>query len=174
MSKTRKPLIVGIDPGLYVGISIVGVNGKIIELTTMRNPRKSTIIRYINKFGKPIIIASDVNPLPKLVKRLASCLGAVTFYPPVPLSNLEKTKIIKKYKRRLKDTHQKDSLAAALKAYKNYSELFHKIKEELKKIKRVEIFEMVVLKLFEKKGENIKDAIRKVLYEETIGKKKSD
>ena len=97
----KRPVIVGIDVGVTVGIAIMDTKGKLISLESKREAKLSEIIEHIWKFGKPIIIASDVNPAPKKVERLARSLGSKLFYPEVSLSNLEKMKIVKKYLKKI-------------------------------------------------------------------------
>ena len=161
----KRPIIVGIDPGMRVGISVIDLYGTPLVTFTLRTPSKSKIIRSILEFGKPLIVACDVNPLPRIIRKVASALGARSFYPETSLTDSEKSKLVRKFEGMVKDSHQKDSLAAALKAYKSYSELFSKVRNELKRIGKEEVYEKVISLLLTKKGENIKGAIRVVLNE---------
>ncbi|MFH7881499.1 MAG: DUF460 domain-containing protein [Candidatus Aenigmatarchaeota archaeon] len=158
-----KGIIVGIDIGLTVGIAILDTKGNIVELTSKKEAKKSEIIRHILKFGKPLVIASDVNPVPKTIEKIASSLGSRLFYPEVSLSNVEKVKIIQKYEKIIKDSHQKDALAACLKAFKHYHELFLRIEDFLKKINKKEIYEKVVEEVMKSESENIVNATKKIL-----------
>lgn len=120
------------------------------------------MIKHILDFGKPVIIASDVNPLPKMIEKVAAALGSKVFYPEVSLTNIEKEKIIDDFKEDIKNTHQKDALAAGLKAFKNYHRLFLKVEETLAKQKMEEILEEVVTELLKSKSQNIADIIKKI------------
>jgi predicted RNase H-like nuclease (RuvC/YqgF family) len=131
-------------------------------LTSIREAKRSDLIKHIVSFGKPIIIASDVNPLPKMIERLAAALGSKVYYPEVSLTNVEKEKIINDFEKEVKNSHQKDALAAGLKAFKNYHELFLKVEETLAKQHKEEIFEEVVKELLEDETQNIIDVIKKV------------
>lgn len=131
-------------------------------MISIREARRSDLIKHILSFGKPIIIASDVNPLPKMIGRLAAALGSEVFYPEVSLTNVEKEKIISDFEEEIKNSHQKDALAAGLKAFKNYHELFLKIEETLNRQKREEIFEEVVREVLENRTQNIIDVIKEV------------
>lgn len=133
-----------------------------MNVTSIREARRSDLIKHILSFGKPIIIASDVSPLPKMIKRLAAALGSKVFYPEVSLTNVEKEKIIDDFEEEVKNSHQKDALAAGLKAFRNYHELFLKVEETLAKQNREEIFEEVVKELLEDETQNVIDAIKKV------------
>ena len=149
--------------GLTVGIAILDTKGNLVDMVSKREVTRSEIIKYILKFGKPVIVASDVNPLPKTIDKIASSLGSKTYYPKVSLSNVEKSKIVEDYDEEIKNSHQKDALAAALRAFKNYHDLFLKIEETLDKMGQQKLFEEVVEKMLKKKNENIVDVTKKVL-----------
>lgn len=152
----QKLIIVGVDPGINVGIAILDLRGKILNLNSKREAKKSDLIKHILKFGWPVVIASDVNPMPRSIEKLASAFGSKIFYPKTSLSNAEKMKIINDYKYEIGNAHQKDALAAALKAYKKYRELFSKIDASLK---RKDMFDEIVMNIF--RGKNIAEAIKK-------------
>jgi hypothetical protein len=141
---------------------VLDTKGNVLNVTSIREARRSDLIKHILSFGKPIIIASDVSPLPKMIKRLAAALGSKVFYPEVSLTNVEKEKIIDDFEEEVKNSHQKDALAAGLKAFRNYHELFLKVEETLAKQNREEIFEEVVKELLEDETQNVIDAIKKV------------
>lgn len=149
------------DPGINFGIAILDTRGNVIAAVNKRNAKKSDVIKYVLAFGKPVIIASDVNPMPKTIAKIASALGSRTYYPQCSLTNLEKNKIIEDHEEFVKDIHQKDALAAGLKAFKNYHGLFLKVEEALKG-KDGKIFEEVIKEILKHEDENIAEAIQKV------------
>lgn len=156
MFAAQKLIIAGIDPGINVGVAILDLRGRVLDTSTKREARKSELIKHILKFGWPVVVASDVNPMPRSIEKLASAFGSRIFYPKVSLSNASKIKIIEDYKHEIRDAHQKDALAAALKAHKKYRELFSKIDASLK---RKDMFDDIVMSVF--KGKNIAEALRK-------------
>jgi predicted RNase H-like nuclease (RuvC/YqgF family) len=101
--------------------------------------------------------------MPKTIEKIASSLGSKIYYPEVSLSNVEKIKIIQKYEKYIKDSHQKDALAACIKAFKHYHELFLKIETFLKKINKEEIYEKVVEEVIKSESENIVNATKRIL-----------
>jgi predicted RNase H-like nuclease (RuvC/YqgF family) len=147
-------------------VAILDTEGNIIKLSSKRAENRSEIINYILKFGKPVLVASDVNPLPKNIEKISTSLGCEAYYPEVSLSNLEKAKMIKKYKEEIKNSHQKDALAAGIKAFRNYHSLFLKVEEILEKLDRIDLFDNVVERILRKKNENIADSVRKILKKE--------
>jgi hypothetical protein len=157
-------LIVGLDPGTTVGVAILDLHGELVELRSKREASKSDLIKHILKFGKPLIIASDVNPMPKTIKKLASALGSRTYYPEVSLTNLEKEKIVRDFEEEIKNSHQKDALAAAIKAFRSYHELFIRVEKSLKN--RKEMYDDVIKIVLKKKSDSISDVIKALVKNE--------
>ncbi|MEM4476953.1 MAG: DUF460 domain-containing protein [Candidatus Korarchaeum sp.] len=116
-----RPLIVGIDPGMSIGLAIIDLNGELLSLKTMRRASRSEIIEEILNHGYPIIIATDVNPPPKSVIRIASMFDAKLVVSKYDMKAEEKKKIVSEYEERkgvrVESSHERDSLAAALKVY---------------------------------------------------------
>ncbi|WP_252896602.1 DUF460 domain-containing protein [Metallosphaera hakonensis] len=66
---SQRPVIVGLDPGLEVGISVIDMYGNPLLLTTKRGMDRESIIELILEKGTPALIATDVNPVPDMVKK---------------------------------------------------------------------------------------------------------
>jgi predicted RNase H-like nuclease (RuvC/YqgF family) len=150
-----------LDPGTTIGIAILDLHGKVVELTSKREAKKSDVIKHILKFGKPLIVASDVNPMPKKIERVASALGSRTFYPEVSLTNLEKEKIVRDFEDEVKNSHQKDALAAAIKAFRSYHELFIRVEKSLGD--RKELYDDVTRIVLKKRSYSISDVIKSLV-----------
>ena len=116
-------LIVGIDPGLKVGYAAIDLNGKLVAAGCTKNKHQNEVISLISESGIPSLIATDVRPAPQFVKKIAARFNVKCFYPRKSLS--------KEYKRRVGGTmlnpHIRDAYAAAVKAYKKYSNRFRRI-----------------------------------------------
>ncbi|GAB4317878.1 MAG: hypothetical protein Kow0019_19270 [Methanobacteriaceae archaeon] len=142
VKKKHKWNIVGFDPGLTVGIAILNLNGDLVSLKSCKEVSKSDIINHIINHGKTLIIASDVYPPPKMVKKLATLLNAKIYSPKKVISVENKIEIVENYlsKRsilqRPENAHERDSLAAAIKTYKNYQ---NKLKQIDKKVEGLEL-----------------------------------
>ena len=87
----KTPIIVGFDPGLTVGIAILDLNGNLLFLSSYKEISKSEIIKTIMKFGRAILIATDVENSPKAVRKLATSLNSKIFSPKndIPVSRSE-------------------------------------------------------------------------------------
>ncbi|MFN6992277.1 MAG: DUF460 domain-containing protein, partial [Fervidobacterium sp.] len=161
----KKPIIVGFDPGTTIGLAVINTNGEILFLTSKSNLKKGEIINHITQYGKAIIVASDRRPLPKNVDKLAKSLGAKTFYPFESLGTLEKWNLVREYDIKVKNDHERDALAAALKAYRSYSNTFRKTRIALSSLGLTELYPDVLNKIIFGEAENINEAIEMVLDE---------
>jgi len=116
------------------------------------------VIKKILDHGSPLVIASDVNPAPKFVEKIASSLGSKIFYPEISMTRKEKEKIVEDFEEEIKSSHEKDALAAGLKAFKNYHGIILKVKESAGKN-----FEEVLRNIIiNEKTENISDVVKKI------------
>ena len=181
--ETIRALIVGIDPGTNTGIAILDMHGSVVHVSSRRSISKSGIIRTIAKFGKPLIIAVDVNPAPKNIEKIASSVGAVLFTPFRSLATKDKASTIKDFVRkyeklsgirlRFKSRHERDALAAALKALKAIRPLIRKVDNALRREGLEDIFDEVILMIVKDKSENITNAINEILYRKSGGNRRS-
>ncbi len=121
-----KPICVGIDLGTTSAIAILDIEGNLIELKDKRNWKREDIISEILKYGRPILIATDVYPCPKGIEKIAKEVGALIYRPRKSLSVEEKRKLVEKWKDIIKNTHEEDALAAVKKAFNKYEEVFRK------------------------------------------------
>ncbi len=119
-------MIIGIDAGATFAFAALNFNGELIALRSKRNARKEEMIRMLGPF-EPVIIASDTNPPSKLAKRLSATFKCRLSSPKKSLTQLEKTHITRDYN--FANAHEKDALAAALKA-------FHKIENKMRQVER--------------------------------------
>jgi predicted RNase H-like nuclease (RuvC/YqgF family) len=130
-------VIVGIDPGIKTGYSVLDLNGELIASGCEKEASDERIIKIISKVGIPVLIASDTSPPSSFVQKLAARLNAKVFSPKQSLTKLEKREIGKG----IDDPHMRDSYAAAVKAYRRYANRLRQIeamdvadKDELKRM----------------------------------------
>lgn len=172
----NRPLILGVDPGLWTGIALVDLSGKPVIVMSKRWLGRARIIREVSKYGRVVLVATDVNPSPSFVKKLAASLAAPLYTPPRSLTIEEKRELSQGIAEvKLRDAHQRDALAAALKAYKTFSNKFDQIASEIRKLGlQIPIDEAKVLVM---RGRSIADALqelskRYILGEKTLAVKK--
>ncbi|MEB3845362.1 MAG: DUF460 domain-containing protein [Desulfurococcales archaeon] len=113
-----RPVIVGVDPGITTGLAVIDLKGRILLLESGKNLDRGALLDKIARTGRPILVAVDVRDPPETVKKLAAQLGASIYSPPSDLSIAEKRALAAKALRGStpEDSHQRDALAAALKA----------------------------------------------------------
>ncbi|RLF14288.1 MAG: hypothetical protein DRJ66_06315 [Thermoprotei archaeon] len=164
-------LIVGIDPGIVAGLALIDVDGNPIYIVSKRYLSRSDIVSIIYEYGTPVIVATDVDHPPTMVKKLASMLNVPIFTPPQTLCVTEKEKLVQEYLKSLrklapsplviKDSHQRDALAAALKAYKHYKPKFDQAKEKIIELHLEIPFKEVKALII--RGYSVSEAIKEVM-----------
>lgn len=130
----RKNVIVGLDPGITVGIGVVDLDGNVVAVYSERNMAISDIFRFISEVGHPIIIATDVTPAPGLVEKISRSFKAVLFTPHEDMRVEEKIELLKNLGIEVEDDHQRDALAAAYKAYLRLKPKFEHIDAKLRNL----------------------------------------
>lgn len=108
----------GIDPGTTVGVSILDTEGNLVFVTSRKHARKNEIINLVSTYGKPIIVSSDKNPIPKYVGKISASFGSKLFFPEQSLLVKQKHRIARDYLEKIHNSHEMDSLAAAIIAWK--------------------------------------------------------
>ena len=132
-------LIVGIDPGTTLAYAILDLDGNVIKVKSSKSLNIDSLTANIFYFGKPLIVATDVIPVPKLVEKFASQTGSKIIGPKQNFKVFQKKELTKHYG--FKNDHERDALAAAIFAFKKIRALLKKIdlyvskynKEDLKK-----------------------------------------
>jgi predicted RNase H-like nuclease (RuvC/YqgF family) len=128
----------------------------------------------ILKHGKPLIVATDKRPTPKNVEKLAKSLSAKLYFPLETMSIHEKIEIVKKYDIKVKNDHERDAVAAAFKAYKQYVSLLRKINTSLSSLGLNHIYNKVVESMIFGYADNIDEAINKALTQKEVKEEKKE
>ncbi len=169
-NRFEKGLIVGLDPGLNFGLAILDLEGKILALKTLRRASRSEIIENILEHGYPLIIATDVDPPPKNVVKIAKSLGVRVEVAKRDMRSSEKLELVSKFLEnsgvRVKSAHERDSLAAAIKVYKKFKPLLSKALSRSAELG----FNVDKETLFREmlKGKSIDDAIKSAVSKRTV------
>jgi len=107
-----KSLIVGVDPGTYVGIAVFDVNMRLVSSSTITNAGKEGAVHEISKHGTPIVMACDVAQPPEFVIQIASYYNARLAHPKNDMHEKDKTEMAAKYKPGT--VHERDAIAAVV------------------------------------------------------------
>ena len=162
-------LIVGIDPGISIGVAAIDLKGRPVVAFSRRGIDRSDVIELIRQHGVPILLATDVTPAPDFVKKLASMLNIPLYEPPAPLSVEEKRSIFEAYMtrypslQRIADSHVRDALAAAIKAYRIHEGKLRQVESYLSKIELDVDVERIKAEVI--RGISIAEAVEKAIEE---------
>lgn len=159
-----RSLIVGIDPGITTGVAILDNDGALVDIWSKRDASRAEIIRHITEFGHPVVIATDVVRPPRNVEKISTKFGSQLYAPEYRMSVAEKHRLTKNYIKKIKyeerlSGHENDALAATLKAYRHYKNLFNRIDHVLSKRRVKPEFKDIVSLLLRNESENISNAI---------------
>lgn len=120
----KRYLIVGVDPGMVTGVAVMDLDGRVLRLMSGRGMTRGQIARSLASLGRALVFASDVSPPPDMVTKLAAMHSATVFSPDRPMRTCEKSEIAGMISDEqgivVEDSHQRDSLAAAFKAYSSF------------------------------------------------------
>ncbi|QKQ98163.1 DUF460 domain-containing protein [Candidatus Nanohaloarchaea archaeon] len=128
---SKKPLIIGVDPGSTSAVAAIDLEGEKHLLTSGKNFPPHEIIEEVIQTGKPVVVTSDKAKMPSKVDKIASSLGAETY---VPDRDLEQEK--KKELGHGDNSHEKDALASAVNAYNNLQREIRKIESFSKELEQ--------------------------------------
>lgn len=167
-NENKKWTIVGFDPGLTIGLSIIDLDGNIITSESHKEINKADITNIIIKYGNPIIITTDVSKPPKMVQKITSLFNAQLITPEHDLTIKYKRKIVSEHPQIknkefiINDDHKRDSLSAALHLFKQYKPKFNSIKRKTDEY-NITIDEFNNIKKLYLQGHNISDTIEETL-----------
>ncbi|MEB3860316.1 MAG: DUF460 domain-containing protein [Desulfurococcales archaeon] len=178
--RSPRSVIVGIDPGATTGIAILDTRGNILHLSSTRSIDLGEILETINSYGKPLIIAVDVKDPPEIIKRIASKMGAEVYAPSNDLSVQEKRSIAYTLLESQRidvdlDSHKRDALAAAYKAYASLKAKLGQVESEVEKLGLSLDIEKIKAEVLRGRtiAESIEKEIERVLYRKRASGEKS-
>lgn len=160
--QSRKPIIVGIDPGTTTAYAVLDIDGNLVEVDSSKNMGLAELISRTARLGRVIVIGTDKSKVPELVCKYAARMGAKIISPDEDISVAEKKSMTKNF--HMRNEHENDALASALAA-------FSEIRHIVEKINKMEYYDKELLKeIVIKKGMSIKGAMEylkpKIGYEE--------
>ncbi len=123
--RKRDYIIVGVDPGTTTAVAILDLDGKLVEVSSSRVSSIPEIIEHISESGRPVVIATDVVPPPSAVEKIKRAFNAVLFTPNERIPVEEKVRLAKPLG--YGNDHERDALAAAVKAFNTYKNKFAQI-----------------------------------------------
>jgi len=123
--RKRDYIIVGVDPGTTTAVAILDLSGRLVGASSSRVSSIPDIIEHISEMGRPVVIATDVVPPPAAVEKIKRAFKAILFTPNERLSVEEKVRLAKPLG--YANDHERDAIAAAVKAFNTYKNKFAQI-----------------------------------------------
>ncbi|MDD1678911.1 MAG: DUF460 domain-containing protein [Methanomicrobiales archaeon] len=111
-------LIVGIDPGTTTAIAAIDLEGNLVRTESSRQTSMAETIETLYHLGKPLVIASDVQQMPYTVEKIRRAFQAIGYTPHQDRTVEEKQELTAGS--RYANVHERDALAAALDALRQY------------------------------------------------------
>jgi len=125
LSGKPRYLIVGIDPGTTTAVAALDLDGNLLHLQSSRQMKMADVIESLYRTGKPLIIASDVQPMPYSVEKIRRAFSAVAYSPKQDTSVETKMELTAPFQ--YGNDHERDALSAALDAYRQYRNKFQNL-----------------------------------------------
>jgi len=163
----RKYVIVGVDPGTTTGLALLDLKGDLMKLHSSRNISISGVIEMIVKYGRPLIVATDVSPIPGTVEKIRRTFNALPGEPGESLTTVDKINLAKPYG--YSNDHERDALAAAAYVIRRYKNKFDQIRKKIPI--PVDPDESIALVM---RGDTVDSAIAKLTKHKTSREEKVD
>jgi len=125
LSGKPRYLIVGIDPGTTTAVAAIDLDGNLLHLGSSRETSMAGVIEDLYKVGKPLIVASDVPEMPFSVEKIRRAFSAMAFCPKQEIPVETKMEIARPFG--YGNDHERDALAAALSAFRQYQAKFQNL-----------------------------------------------
>ncbi|MCK4937885.1 MAG: DUF460 domain-containing protein [Methanosarcinales archaeon] len=125
----RKTLIVGIDPGTTTGLGMLDLEGNLVKSHSGRGMSVSDIVEMIARYGKPMIIATDVRPMPGTVEKIRRSFNAISGEPDVSLSSEYKINLARQHG--YNNDHERDAIAASAHVFRRHKNKFEEIRKRI-------------------------------------------
>jgi predicted RNase H-like nuclease (RuvC/YqgF family) len=125
LSGKPRYLIVGIDPGTTTAVAAIDLDGNLMHLKSSRQMNMADVIESLYRVGKPLVIASDVQPMPYSVEKIRRAFSAVPYSPRQDTSVETKMELTEQFP--YENDHERDALSAALDAYRQYRNKFQNL-----------------------------------------------
>ncbi|MDI9642914.1 MAG: DUF460 domain-containing protein [Archaeoglobales archaeon] len=129
LSRSKRYLIAGIDPGTTTAVAIMDLGGNLISIRSKKDWNASEVIEFITEHGKPVIVATDKKNPPDFVSKIKASFNAVLHSPKEDLNVDKKRELTSDYK--ILNDHERDALAAAIDALNYYKSKFRNIEKRI-------------------------------------------
>lgn len=112
-------------------MAVLDLDGEVVRLKSGRSFSLQKIIRFLSRECNPVVIASDVNPAPRLAEKVSTSFSAPLHTPPESLSRKAKSRLVRDFGLKGVVRHKKDALAAAVSAYGSLIPMIRKVEKRI-------------------------------------------
>jgi predicted RNase H-like nuclease (RuvC/YqgF family) len=112
-------------------VAILDLDGEVVKLKSSRNFSLRNIVRFLSRECNPVLIASDVNPAPRLAEKVSTSFSVPLHTPHESLSRKAKSRLVRDFNLRGLARHKKDALAAAVSAFGSLAPMIRKVGERI-------------------------------------------
>jgi uncharacterized protein len=149
MKKEKRNIIVGIDPGTTTAYAVLDTNGSILSKKSAKGLNLDSILRETAFYGIPLLVGTDRRKCPGMVAKYAAKTGAIKVVPAYDLPETEKNAMTRGIE--TENAHDKDAIASAIVAYRQYEPLLRRIERFLSNAGKSEFAEHVKSIVLQKK-----------------------
>ncbi len=109
-------------------MAVVSLDGEVLKVESRKHWPRGDLVEKI-AFHSPEVIACDTNPTSGFAQGLKRSFGARLLFPKKSMTEYDKQRMASKTGLKLKNKHERDALAAALKAY-------HQLENKLRQVEK--------------------------------------
>ncbi|MFW5929549.1 MAG: DUF460 domain-containing protein [Halobacteriota archaeon] len=124
----RDHVVVGVDPGTTTAAAVVSLDGDVLDVASSREWSPSAVVEWIVERGRPVLVASDVTPMPGSVESIRRSFDAAGWTPDSDPSVDEKKRVAAGHG--CSNDHERDALAAALLSLSEHGETLDKVERK--------------------------------------------
>jgi len=129
-----KSLIIGLDPGITIGVAILDLKGNILDIFSKKQMSRNDLRKLIfNNYGIPSVVGTDIIKIPRFVEKFANLSQALIYHPKKVLKIPEKHELVNTFLKshnsniKIENAHERDALVSAIKAYQFFEKRFKKV-----------------------------------------------
>ncbi|MBI3588399.1 DUF460 domain-containing protein [Candidatus Micrarchaeota archaeon] len=121
-------IIAGVDAGTTIAVAIVDFEGNAVCVRSRKHWKEGEVVKFISSFS-PHVVACDTNPTSGFAKSISRAFGAKLHFPKRHLRVMEKERMAAG-KWKCANKHERDALAAALKAYHHFENKLRQVRRK--------------------------------------------
>ena len=130
-------IIIGLDAGVWTALAAVDLQGKLVASESHKNWSLKQLVERVARFN-PIAVACDTNPPSKQARKLATAFSAKLVFPKHSLTLYEKNQLVAKAGVKARNNHERDAIAASLKAFHLLENKLRQVRVKLERAERLE------------------------------------